>query len=181
MLEYPRGGFAEIAHPDVRFDRCRFVAVGVHENGRASRASAGPDVTPSISHKVTIGKSDVVLDGSGVQHAWRGLAAGAPVGIVVVADADVVEGECLAQVCVEGVDLIPRGETPDDIRLVRHEDEEESGAGETVQGIGYAGENLEIVQRERRLRLTGAEDLPVDHTVAIQKDCALHVVDSHLV
>jgi hypothetical protein len=165
----------------VWFDRCWLVTIRVHKDGRATGAPAGPDVSPSIAYKVTIGKSDVVLDGSGVQHAWAGLTAGATIGVVVVADADVVEGEHLAQVCMEGFDLFSRGETSDDIGLVRHEDKEKSGAMQAVERIGHAWENLKIGQRERRLSLTSAEDLPVDHAVAIQKDCSPHAVDSHLV
>jgi len=81
---------------------------------------------------------------------------------------------------MEGLDLIPRGGPPDDIGLVGDDDKQKAGAMQTVQGIRYAWENLEVVQRKRRLRLAGSEDLPVDHAVAVQKDCALHVVDSHL-
>ena len=170
MFQNPGGGLAEIVHPDVWFDHRRLVAVGMHKDGGAACAPASPDVAPSISHKVTLGKSDVVLDGSGVQHARRGLAAGTPVGIVVIAHAHIVKGERLAQMCVKGFDLISRGEAPDDVRLVGHDDKKKTGAMQTVQGVWYTRKNLEIIQCKRRLRLPGSEDFPVDHPVAIQKN-----------
>ena len=92
MLQYPRGGLTEIAPADMWLDRRRLIAIRMYENCRATSTTAGSDIAPSISHKITIGEDDVVLHGRSVQHAWSGLAAGATIGIVVVTDANIVKG-----------------------------------------------------------------------------------------
>ena len=181
MLQYPRGGLAEISPANVGFDCCRLVTFGVHQDRRAASAAAGSNVAPSVSYKVTIGEGDVVRKGSSVQHAWRGLAAGATVSIVVVADEDIVKGQHFLQVRVNRLNLISRGESPDDIWLVCDYNEYKTGAMQVGKRFGYAWENLEIGHGEWRLGLTGAEDLPVDHAVAVEEHGPPHRICSSIV
>ena len=68
-----------------------------------------------------------------------------------------------------------------DVWLVCGNDEKKTGLLQFGASFDDAGENLEFLQRRRRIGLAVASERAVDDAVAIQEDGPPHFVPSHLV
>src|SRR5216684_2892483 len=70
---------------------------------------------------------------------------------------------------VNCVDVRARSFAGGDVGLVGDDDIEESRRTQRLQRLAYAGKQLQIGKRARRVRLAVAHDRLVDHAVAVEK------------
>src|SRR5712671_1064624 len=135
----------------------------------ATRRLARGDVAPAVAHQKAALKFYAELVRGFEQHAGLRLAAGAMVRIGVEAHLDEVDAKAFAEKCVYLLDrlasLLPRG----DIRLVRHDDVQESATPKAFQRRGNARQDLQFLQRVGGIRLTVAHHAAVEDAVAVEK------------
>ena len=166
----PGGRLSQVADDGVRIHRCRFRIAAVDEDGPAAgpapRLHVAPpvpdhDAAPEVQFQVPCGLE---------QHARTGFPAITSICIVVRADVDRVDGQGPQEDLVEFVDhrsvLHPSG----DIRLVRHDQEDESGSAECLTGFRHPRQDAELFECRRRIGPTVADDRPVEHAVTIQEN-----------
>jgi hypothetical protein len=117
----------------------------IEENSSAACADAGLYVAPAIAdHEARIEVDPASLGGVD-EHSGLGLAACAPVRVVVRANDDLVERKRHDQSVVNAPDglfgLRPAG----DVRLVCDDDELEAGRAQTVAGLLDTWKDLDLV------------------------------------
>src|ERR1051326_1164922 len=141
----------------------------VDEERFAAGALAGFDVAPPVPDHVRAREIDLMALRGIEQAARTWLAAGAGLGIVVIADEEFVDRELTREFLVDLLDLGAFGRSARDVRLVRDDDQHVAGIAEAQQRVAGVGQHLDLRRRLRRKRLPVANDGAVDHAIAIKK------------
>ena len=161
------------------------VVAAFDQDGAAAGCSTRIDISPPIADHHRCRQIDAELRGRVEEHARLRLAAGAGVGIRVIANFDLVERKGRPQMIVHRFDNGTRLSTCADVRLIGRDDEMKAGGVQQLQRLRDAWQNIEILEPLRRIRLPAANDGAIDDAIAIDEDGSLHapagpLTDSHL-
>ena len=131
-------------------------------------------VAPSIADEETTAQIDRTIRRGSKQHSglrFPAIARLAVAGAGVITDFDRVKRRHrLVKLPVHGLNQFAALSSPANIRLVRHDKEEETGLLQTRAAFRNAGIQLKLFQRRRWKRMTVANDGPIQDAVAIEKD-----------
>jgi len=156
----------------VRAVGAAFAIFVVQKKGLTSSALAGFDIAPTVAHDVAAGEVDIPTARGLEQEARPGFAAEATVGVIVRADAHIVELQVLLKLVVDLGDLFGGGGAAGDVRLIGDEDQRETGFAEFAAGFADSVQQAEIGKRYGRVGLSIAEDSAIDDSIAIEEDGA---------
>lgn len=120
--------------------------VVVHENRPASGPAAGLDIPPPVADKKAAAEIDVPIARRGQEHSRFRLPAFTLIGIVVVADADVVQRDPAAQETVDLLNRLTCQPPPRHLGLIRDDNEENPVPVQLDAGLGYAGDDFDFMQ-----------------------------------
>src|SRR5581483_10049619 len=144
--------------------------VFAHEERTAPRAPSGLHVAPAVAHDGTPAEVEPAIARGIDEHPGRWLATRTAIGVVVVADTDVIEPQCGRD---DAIHLLDRGAgepAARDVGLIRHHNERVAARSQQIAGFLRAGNDLEV------LGVGGRPDDPVrargraiQHAVAIEE------------
>src|SRR5262249_20408111 len=117
------------------------------------------------------------VDSRSDNQARFGFATGAPIGIVVKADADIIDRQDTAQGSVDRVDCGPLYEPAADIRLIRDDNRQVACGTQPLKRLRNARSDLVLVQRPRGKRPALVNDSAVDDAVTVEENRAPHADD----
>lgn len=72
------------------------------------------------------------------------------------------------------LNYLPPQDSSGDIRLVGGEDQQEAGLVEGTQGFRHSWQDLQLLERRRRIPLAVLHPRPIDDTVPIKKNRPVH-------
>ena len=121
-------------------NRCRCGRIGrgfavgtIDEDGRDAGGATRGDVFPPVADEIRALHVDSVLARSSAKQAGQRLAAVAAVGIIVRAHVESVERQFRREPRVHGLDAGRRARAAGDVRLVRDDEQHESGVAQCLQ------------------------------------------------
>src|SRR3989442_9919021 len=91
-------------------------------HGTATSVPGGLDVFPAIAHQKTAADVDVPILCRFEQQPWLGLAALTAIGVVVIADTDIVQRHLFADDLVDSLNRLTLLSSPGHVRLVGDHD-----------------------------------------------------------
>lgn len=145
----------------------------------AARGMACGDVSPPIAYQVAFSQIDMQFPRRLQDHARLWFAAAAVIGFDVVTDLHGVQRQVSAQSVVYGLDNFAALTACADIRLIGDDDVQITGGAQFLQRLGNPREDLQRLQRIRRIGLARPDNCAIDNAIAIEKYRASQTVSAH--
>jgi hypothetical protein len=157
----------------------------IDQNTPAARTVPRVYIAPTVAHQETGGQIQAVFGACLEQQARLGLAAIAPVAIVVETGENVVQRQFGPKAGVHRLDGFPRLGSAGNIGLIGDDNEQKPGAFQIQERWYNVREDYEIGNRTGRMRLAIHNYRAVQDSVPVQKHGAIraprHRTDSHFV
>lgn len=142
----------------------------IDKDRRASGALAGLHIAPSIANHEAVGQTQTGVAGGIFEHARVRLSARAPVAIVMIANAELVDRKGQRQLRVHRVNHVTPLCASGDIGLISDNHETKSGITQSNERIAYPGQDFEVLHAHRWVRSSVANERAIDHPVTIKEN-----------
>lgn len=147
----------------------------------ATGSLTGLDIAPPIADHHTARQIDLPPLCRLQQQPWLGLAAFAPIGIVVVAGEYILNRQRASDPCIDALYTLTTLAATHHIRLIGDDDQHIAGCPQHLACFSDAREYLAFFESSGGMGNAVSHDRPVEHTVPVQKDGCPHRTDSHFV
>ena len=142
MIGDPCLGIGQAGYNRVWRHRLLLIVTTVDENRPTPCALASLDVTPAVPDHVAACQVQVEIGRCLHEKARSGLAACTAVRIVMGAQVERIEGDLAPQAGIDGIHGPGVGVATSDIRLIRDDDQQESGSAKAGAGFGHARKHV---------------------------------------